>query len=115
MSLDDLEAIHKEMQKEIVAAGGRIDKIYFCTEVDGPCFNRKPNPGMAIQSIKDFPNIDFEKSIMIGNKPGDMRFGRSAGMYTVFLTTTNPDQPFPHPDIDLRFTSLLEFAKALES
>ncbi len=115
MSLDDLEAIHKEMQKEIVAAGGRIDKIYFCTEVDGTCFNRKPNPGMAIQSIKDFPNIDFEKSIMIGNKPGDMRFGRSAGMYTVFLTTTNPDQPFPHPDIDLRFASLLEFARSLES
>ena len=113
MGLANLQAIHKEMQKEIETAGGRIDKIYFCTEVDKTCVDRKPNPGMAIQSIKDFPDINFEKSIMIGNKPGDMLFGKFAGMHTVFLTTTNPDQPFPHSDIDLRFTSLLEFAKAL--
>ncbi len=50
---------------------------------------------------------------MIGNKPGDMRFGRSAGMHTVFLTTTNPAQAFPHPDIDLQYSSLLQFAEAL--
>ncbi len=113
MSLEDLHSIHNEMQKEVVASGGRIDKIYYCTEIDGKCFDRKPNPGMAIKAVKDFPEIDLAKSIMIGNKAGDMRFGRSAGMHTVFLTTTNPGQPFPHPDIDLRFSSLLQFAEAL--
>ncbi|RYZ62009.1 MAG: histidinol phosphate phosphatase, partial [Chitinophagaceae bacterium] len=76
-------------------------------------FNRKPNPGMAVQAKKDFPEIDFSKSIMVGNKPSDMRFGRAAGMYTVFLATTNPDQSYPHPDIDLRFNNLAEFAAAL--
>ena len=50
---------------------------------------------------------------MIGNKPSDMRFGRSVGMITVFITSTNPSQPFPHPDIDLRFSSLLEFARSI--
>jgi hypothetical protein len=44
-----------------------------------------------------------------------MRFGRAAGMFTVFVTTTNPDEPFPHPDIDQRFDSLIAFSKALES
>ncbi|MBD0293855.1 MAG: HAD-IIIA family hydrolase, partial [Flavisolibacter sp.] len=115
MTLEDLENIHAEMQNEVVAAGGRIDKIYYCTEVDSKCFYRKPNPGMALQAITDFPDIDFSKAIMVGNKPGDMRFGRAAGMFTVFLTTTNPDQPYPHPDIDLAFPSLLAFAQALES
>jgi histidinol phosphatase-like enzyme len=68
---------------------------------------------MAIKAKEDFPEIDFSKSIMVGNKPSDMRFGRAAGMFTIFVTTTNPDQPFPHPDIDLRFDSLAAFAHAL--
>jgi hypothetical protein len=34
-------------------------------------------------------------------------------MYTVFIATTNPETPFPHPDIDLRFDLLEDFAKAL--
>ncbi|MFN2457679.1 MAG: HAD-IIIA family hydrolase [Chitinophagaceae bacterium] len=115
MSEGDLKNIHDEMQREIEAIGGRIDKIYFCTEVNEQCYLRKPNPGMAFEAKRDFPDIDFTKSIMVGNKPGDMRFGRSAGMFTVFLTTTNADQLFPHLDIDLRFSSLAEFAKALKS
>ena len=101
------------MKAEINNAGGNIDKIYYCTEVNGDCFDRKPNPGMALQALKDFPDIDPSRSIMVGNKPGDMRFGRSAGFFTVFLTTTNPDQAYPHLDIDLRFSSLLQFAQAL--
>ena len=113
MTKEALESIHLEMQREVEIVGGRIDKIYYCTEKDNTCFNRKPNPGMALQALRDFPGINFSKSIMVGNKPSDMRFGRSAGMHTVFVTTTNPDQPFPHPDIDTVFPSLSEFAMAL--
>ncbi len=113
MSKEALDTIHFEMQREIAVVGGRLDKIYFCTDVDNSSFYRKPNPGMAVLAKKEFPDIDFSRSIMIGNKPSDMRFGRAAGMYTVFLATTNPDQPFPHPDIDLRFANLAEFAAAL--
>jgi D-glycero-alpha-D-manno-heptose 1-phosphate guanylyltransferase len=113
MTEADLQSIHLEMQREVEIVGGKIDKIYYCTEKDDKCFNRKPNPGMALQAAKDFPEIDFGKSIMVGNKPSDMRFGRSAGMFTVFVTTTNPDQPIPHPDIDLAFDTLAHFAEVL--
>ncbi|MEI6945735.1 HAD-IIIA family hydrolase [Paraflavisolibacter sp. H34] len=113
MTEDDLKAIHEEMKREVAAVGGTIDRIYYCTEKDDKCFHRKPNPGMAWQAVNDFPDIDLSRSIMVGNKPSDMRFGRSAGMFTVFVTTTNPQQPFPHPDIDLRFDSLAQFAEAL--
>ena len=101
------------MQAEIETVGGRIDGIYYCTSTDNMHPDRKPNPGMAFHAKKDFPSIDFSKSIMIGNKPGDMLFGRNAGMYTVFVATTSPEMPFPHPDVDFRFTSLPDFAKAL--
>lgn len=113
MTKEALDTIHKEMQREIQIAGGHLDKIYFCTDVENSCFYRKPNPGMAVQAKMDFPEIDFTKSIMVGNKPSDMLFGRAAGMFTVFLATTNPDVPFPHPDIDLRFDTLAEFTAAL--
>ena len=68
---------------------------------------------MAIKAKEQFPEIDFTHSIMIGNNISDMQFGRNAGMYTVFLKTTNPDIVFPHPDIDLVFDLLTDFAKAL--
>jgi D-glycero-D-manno-heptose 1,7-bisphosphate phosphatase len=42
-----------------------------------------------------------------------MGFGRNAGMHTVFVATTHPETPFPDPLIDLRFSDLLAFAKAI--
>jgi D-glycero-alpha-D-manno-heptose 1-phosphate guanylyltransferase len=113
MTETDLQSIHLEMQREVEIVNGKIDKIYYCTEKDDKCFYRKPNPGMALRALKDFPDIDPSKCVMVGNKPGDMKFGRTAGMFTVFLKTTNPDQPFPHTDIDLMFPSLYDFASAL--
>jgi len=113
MTEEALQSIHLEMQREVEIVHGKIDKIYYCTEKEDTYFYRKPNPGMAVQAFNDFPDIHPGKSIMVGNKPGDMKFGRSAGMFTVFVKTTNPDQPFPHPDIDLIFDSLYDFAAVL--
>lgn len=113
MAESDLNNIHYHMQSEIHSAGGRIDKIYYCTSTDNKHPDRKPNPGMAFKAKKDVPIIDFSKTIIVGNKPSDMLFGRNAGLYTVFIKTTNPDHLLPYPDIDLAFDSLVDFAKAL--
>ena len=113
MTEEDLLDIQRRMKLRIEEEGGRIDKIYYCTATDPIHFFRKPNPGMALQAAKDFPSIDLARSIMVGNKMSDMRFGRNAGTYTVYLKTTHPEQPLPHPDIDLAFNSLIGFAKAL--
>ena len=113
MTEADLHAIHLAMKGEVVAAGGRIDSIYFADSLSNDHPDRKPNPGMAFTAQKDFPEIDLSRSIMVGNNISDMEFGRNAGMYTVFVQTTNPDQPLPHPAIDLVFPTLYDFAKAL--
>ena len=68
---------------------------------------------MAFQAKEQFPHIDFKKSIMVGNRPSDMHFGRNAGLHTVFLATTHPQTPFPDNSIDYRFDNLLTFANAL--
>lgn len=113
MSEADLTNIHRHMLDEIETRGGRIDRIYFCSELDNLSPNRKPQPGMAFQAQKDAPEIVFSKSIMVGNRLSDMQFGRNAGMHTVFLATTHPEVPYPDPLIDLRVDSLLEFARLL--
>ncbi len=111
---EDLSIIHENLTQDIIAAGGRIDRIYFCTDIDDLSPNRKPNPGMAVQAKNDFPSIDFSKSIMIGNTLSDMGFGRNAGVaINIFLPTTLPDIKVPHPLIDLVFPSLKAVAEAL--
>jgi histidinol-phosphate phosphatase family protein len=75
MSVDDLDNIHTNMKSEIETHGGRVDKIYYCPDLDSHSINRKPNAGMALQAKKDFPAIDFKKSIIVGNKLSDMQFG----------------------------------------
>ena len=80
MSLDDLNRIHGRMIEEIERHGGRIDRIYFCTALlpDDP--NRKPQTGMAQQARSDFPDIDFARSLMVGDSESDRQFARNAGM-----------------------------------
>lgn len=113
MTEEDLTAIHLKMTTAINDVSGKIDGIYYAPAIVNNDPMRKPNPGMAFRAKADFPSINLSKSIMIGNKHSDMLFGKNAGMYTVFIATTNPETDFPHPNIDLRFDLLEDFVKAL--
>ncbi len=109
-----LETIHKNMTAEIEKAGGRIDAIYFCPDLEDDSPNRKPNPGMGLQAVAKFPDIDVSKSIMVGNTLSDMQFGRNLGVQTIFLPTTRPEVDLADENIDAVYDSLLAFANALD-
>jgi len=107
MSEADLEIIHRKMVQKIEAQGGRIDKIYHCPDLaSSNSENRKPEIGMALQAQKDFPDIEFSKSLMAGDSKGDIRFGKNAGMTTVFINSDKLDTDF---DADFAFESLGKF------
>lgn len=110
MTHEHLKEIHQHLKQETEAAGGRIDAFYYAPELEPDAVNRKPNTGMALQAKVDFPDINFEKSIMVGNNLSDMHFGKKKGMYTVFLHTTNPAQE-EDDCIDVFYPDLLTFAK----
>jgi D-glycero-D-manno-heptose 1,7-bisphosphate phosphatase len=110
MTEADLEAVHRHMLQGIEQAGGRIDRIYYCTAVDNSHPDRKPNAGMAFRAANDFPEIDLKASFMAGNNRSDMEFGRNAGLQNIFITTTNPPFTLPHPLADLQFDSLAGLA-----
>jgi D-glycero-D-manno-heptose 1,7-bisphosphate phosphatase len=113
MTENDLKTIHEKMIKGINEAGGKIDKIYYCPANDSSHPDRKPNPGMALKAMKDFPDVKPESSIMVGNNISDMQFGRNAGFYTVLLHTTGTKTTPPHPLVDMQYNTLQEFAEAL--
>jgi D-glycero-D-manno-heptose 1,7-bisphosphate phosphatase len=111
----DLEEIHSKMISEINREGGRIDKIYHCPALKGQNnFYRKPLPGMALLAKKDFPEIDFRKSFMVGDALSDMRFGKNMKMITVFIGTDRKIVSEHHTLIDYAFESLFEFKVFLE-
>ena len=112
--LEDLELIHKNMIKAFEDAGGRIDKVYYSVDFDNESPNRKPNPGMGLQAQSDFPEVDFAKSVMIGNTLSDMKFGRNLNIaVNIFLPTTRKDIDLKDPDIDQVFDDLISVARAL--
>ena len=113
MSIDDLKEISLNMTNAVSEAGGRIDRVYVSTAVSNDDHNRKPNTGMANQAKEDFPEIDFRKSVMVGNALSDMEFVKRLAMHTVFLTSKHEPFPLPHDLIDEQYPSLGAWTKTL--
>lgn len=111
---DDLQQIHHRMLDRIQQVGGRIDRVYFSPHASAENHpTRKPGTGMALQAKEDFPQIDFSKSIIVGDSVSDLQFGRNAGMKTVFVKTDGPLSDADQPLADLQVNSLFYFAKWL--
>lgn len=110
MTLQDVDKVHDFMVKEIENQKGRVDKIYVCPQLKSDPDNfRKPSPRMAYMAQHDFPEIDCDKSVMIGDSNSDIEFGKNAGMYTILIG----DEPVKCKP-DSQFESLIKFAKILK-
>ena len=84
----EADNINDFMLAEIQRSGGRIDRLYMCPMLASKKPNcRKPNPDMALMAKIDFPEIDFHKSIMIGDSVSDMQFGKKLGMKNILIPT----------------------------
>lgn len=108
LSHEELSQIHHQMTNRIVSEGGRIDAIYYAPDFASPDnILRKPNIGMPMQAQKDFPDIDFSKSIIIGDKDSDIELGKRLGMTTVWMKN---DQ-YISERADFNISSFNEFIK----
>jgi len=110
MTEEDLMNIHTKMLHEIKANGGRIDAVFHAPHkvADDSYGLRKPNTGMALKAKQLFPEIDFSKSIMVGDTASDMQFGKNAGMKTVFVNKSLVHQNLNYDIIDFEISALSE-------
>ena len=81
----DVDAIHENLQRVLGAEGAHVDRFYFCPHDREACACRKPLIGLFEQARAEFPEIEAETSVMIGDSLSDIEFGRRAGMYTFFI------------------------------
>lgn len=90
MNEEDLKEVHQYMLETIHNKNGKISQCYFAPGLAGENNSlRKPNIGMGLQAKQDFPELDFTKSIMVGDSDSDIQFGMNLGMKTVRIKTVS--------------------------
>ena len=72
MAEADLRQVHGRLLEEACLAGGAIAAIYYCPHEIGECRCRKPETGLFLEARREFADIDFSASIVIGDSPSDM-------------------------------------------
>ena len=76
----DLADIHAQMIAEIKKAGGRIDGIYYCTSLTEEDKRRKPGRGMFDDLLRDCPDVEPSKTLMVGDGDVDEEFAKNCGI-----------------------------------
>ena len=105
--------IHGFMAELLEASAAKLDAIYYCTHGDDTHPDRKPNTGMAMKAKEQFPEIDFMKSIMVGDKESDVLLGKNINAYTI-LISEGPDRS-PETRADAIMFSLMELADIIRA
>ena len=77
MSEEDLKHIHERMIFET-----RFFWLYEKSRkgVTDSDINRKPGIGMFLQILRDYPDIDKAKCLMIGDSDSDIKFAKNCGI-----------------------------------
>ena len=104
---EEIGAINQRMCQVVKCHGGRIDAVLICPQLaTDPDNYRKPNPRMAFMAKEMMPEIDFSKSIMVGDGEIDVLFGINAGMTTVKVAGFSDAA-------DYNFNSLYDFSRQI--
>lgn len=108
-SFDQAHAFNQEILRRFEVQNVHIEKIYLCPhhpEFTGACVCRKPNPGLAQEAAHEY-GIDLAKSVFIGDKDSDIRFGKNCGGATIRMKNTQYPMTV---EADCIVTNLLEAA-----
>ncbi|MEN9699023.1 MAG: hypothetical protein RLZZ301_221 [Bacteroidota bacterium] len=96
-----INELHAKMQFELGENGMSVSAIQVATEAKGAApMRRKPSPQMALELKERFPEIDFQKSIMVGDTDSDVQFGKQLGMKTVLIRSEEVTHEVPDLYID---------------
>ena len=86
-TVDDMNKLHEFMAQQVAAAGGKIEKFYYCPhlpegkigEYAVECDCRKPKPGLILRAFEEY-DIDKDAAFLIGDKPRDVESAEAAGI-----------------------------------
>ena len=82
MTRADVEDIHTRLLAE---TGDAIAAIYYCPHDHDSCDCRKPRTGMFRQARAAFPDIEFERTTVIGDARSDVEAARAIGARPILI------------------------------
>lgn len=86
MTDDDLMAVDARMMADAAAAGGRIERAYYCRhDWDAGCECRKPKAGMLHEAQREF-HLDLSRTPYIGDDDRDGQAAELAGAPFIQVT-----------------------------
>jgi D-glycero-D-manno-heptose 1,7-bisphosphate phosphatase len=79
MTLDDVGRVNDCMSHMPIA------RVYVCPHERDTCDCRKPGTGLFVQARAEFPEIDFARSVVIGDAESDILAGEAIGARTFLV------------------------------
>lgn len=122
-SEDDFQRLTEWMKATFEREGAPLSGVYFCPHHPDKglgayrlaCNCRKPEPGMLLTAARDL-SIDLTKSVMFGDKPGDMTAARRAGVsLRIQVGTDGQALPAPCPNATHCALNLFEGVQLLST
>ncbi len=86
---ENVKKVNERLVELLSEEGASVDAIYYCphdANTENGCTCRKPNSGM-FEIAKTEHGIDFNCSIMIGDRMSDIEAGKRIGAKTVLVLT----------------------------
>jgi len=89
-SLENLQAVHVELESMLTTAGVSFSGVYYCyhhphgivPEYAGPCDCRKPGIGSVLKAKAAY-NLDLSTCWFVGDQDTDVECGQRAGCRTI--------------------------------
>ena len=79
IDMSSVNAVHAEMNRQLMAQGGRFDAVFFCPHTpEQQCDCRKPQPGMMLDIAHRY-GIDLKNVPMVGDTLRDLLAAHAAG------------------------------------
>jgi len=84
---EDVLAVNTRVRQLLVYDQISISSWHYCIHSPSDqCACRKPAPGLFQQAAALYP-VDWQSSVMVGDKPSDVRAGLTMGMRSYLVTT----------------------------
>ena len=97
-----VERVNQMVAQEVQEAGGQIEQFLFCPHLAGTCQCRKPKVGMLEEVKQSIQQVDWERSVLIGDAITDMQAAKSFGIRGIRVGTKDI------PDLKYAVTELLQ-------
>jgi histidinol-phosphate phosphatase family protein len=113
MTVADVEQVHDALRSELSESGASLDAIYYCPHAEGSCDCRKPQTGMFLRALRDFPDIDLRECVVVGDSRRDMEAAQALNCHRMLITDTEAGRQCAHEHGIEAAGSLLEAVRLL--